>query len=294
MSYSIVRLQKFTSGSVRGIQSHDRRERDPHTNPDIDKARTAENYALVECLGYNQAVKDKIQTLENKRTVRKDAVVMCQLLVTSDSKFFESLTPEKENAFFIQALDFIADRYGHKNILSATIHKDEKTPHMHVNFVPIKDGRLSAKAIFGDRKELQSLQTDFHRAVGEVWGLERGQSRGDKRRYQDVATIKRTTAQAELEKVQAELTKAKAEQERTKVELERTKAELSTFKGVREGTAQALAQAQAWSIEKARQEVEQRRLEQERQAALERTKAEEKAKEQARERTHSRGPSMGR
>lgn len=54
---------------------------------------------------------------------------------------------EKQQAFFRQSLDFIANRYGKENILSAVIHMDEKTPHMHVDLTPIRDGRLTAKAI---------------------------------------------------------------------------------------------------------------------------------------------------
>ena len=298
MSFGIVRLQKITSGSVRGIQSHDKREKDPRTNPDIDKSRTPDNYAMVECsIGYNQAIKERVQALENQRTVRKDAVMLCQFLVTSDTAFFQKLTPDKEKEFFRQSLDFLANRYGRENIISATIHKDEKTPHMHVNLVPVKDGRLSAKAIFGNRKELQDLQTEFHREVGQAWDMQRGQSREDKRRHQDVTTFKRTTAEAELEKVQAELAQAKAqsalELEKAKAELEKTKMELSRFKGVQEGTAKAMAQAQAWSIEKGKQEVERRQREREERERQEQPAALDLERARLRKQVKSHGLSIG-
>ena len=302
MSYAIVRMQKFQRSGVKGIQIHDNRERPSRTNPDIDKDRRQENYSLVASENWTATVKNRLDTLETTKAIRKDAVVMCQIMVTSDATFFKNITPQKEKEFFQKAFDFIADRYGRENIIAATVHKDEKTPHLHVNFTPIHEGKLAAKTLF-DRKGLHNLHNEFHRNVGQTWGLQRGESREEKRRHQDVATFKRTTAEAELKKVQAELAQAKAqavELEKTKAELEKTKAELSMVKGVREGTAKAMAQAQAWSIEKARQETERlqkerdererQQKEQERQAALAK-EAKEKAIQQSL--SHSRGPSMG-
>lgn len=310
MSYGIVRVQKLKSSAVRGIQSHDHRERESLTNPDIDQAKKVDNYALVDSPSFNAAIQERLEPVRANSTkaLRKDAVVMCQLMVTSDQDFFKSLTPEREKEFFRQSLAFIQKRYGKENVLSATVHKDEKTPHMHVNLTPIRSGRLIASEIF-TREELGKLHTDFHNSVGKEWGLERGETREDKRRHLSVGDYKRETAKAiqtELEKVQAELAQTKKELDQAKAiaakeleqaraELDKTRAELSTFKGVQEGTAKAMAQAQAWSIEKARQELERQKKEQERQAVLERAKAEEreKAREQARQ-AHSRGPSMGR
>lgn len=199
MSYGIIRVQKFKAQGVRGIQSHDHRERESRTNPDIDKEKTPLNYSLQPCENYNQAVQNRLKSLESNKAVRKDAVVMCQLLVTSDSKFFENLTPPKQEAFFKQSLDFIANRYGKKNILSATVHMDEKTPHMHVNMTPVKGSRLTAKTLF-DRNELRDLHTDFHRSVGQFWGLQRGESREDRRRHLDTEAFKLQMRKEQLQK----------------------------------------------------------------------------------------------
>lgn len=205
MSYGIVRVQKFKATSVRGIQSHDRRERDSRSNPDIDKSKTEQNYSLVSCDNFNASIQDKLKTLESTKAVRKDAVVMCQLLVTSDHEFFKNLAPEEEKAFFQDALTFIEDRYGKGNILSATVHKDEKTPHMHVNMTPIKERRLSAKTVF-DRNELRSLHTDFYHSVGQSWGLNRGESREEKRRHLDTEAYKLQTQKEQLQERFNEMT----------------------------------------------------------------------------------------
>lgn len=201
MSYGIIRIQKFKKNDVRGIQSHDNRERKSHSNPDIDSAKSGLNFSLVECQNQNfiDAIKKNLDGLDATKAVRKDAVVMVQCLVTSDHDFFKALTPDRQRDFFEQSLAFVADRYGHGNILSATVHLDETTPHMHVNLTPIREGRLTAKEIF-NRQEFSTLHTDFHKAVGREWGLERGETREDKRKHLDTEDFKLATRKAELAK----------------------------------------------------------------------------------------------
>ena len=165
MSYGIVRVQKFSSGSVKGIEIHDRREKEGviHTNKDIDWSRTDQNYDLhpAQNTSFQKAVKHRIHQLNLPKAVRKDAVVMAQVLVTSDHKFFEWMPPQEIQKFFSDSYHFRADRYGAENIVSATVHLDERTPHMHFNFVPVTtDGRLSAKDIL-TRKSLIEQQTEF-------------------------------------------------------------------------------------------------------------------------------------
>lgn len=198
MSFAIVRVQKFKSTGVKGIQIHNLREKESRTNPDIDKDRSEKNFALVECTDFKAAVKNRLENLNTTKAVRKDAVVMAQVLVTSGPEFFEEMAPEKQRQFFEDSLDFLADRYGKENIFSAVVHMDEKTPHMHVDFTPISEGRLSAKAIF-TRSELGQLQTDFAQNVGGKWGLQRGISREDKRKHLDTEAYKIKKRREELE-----------------------------------------------------------------------------------------------
>ncbi|MFX2991336.1 MobV family relaxase, partial [Klebsiella pneumoniae] len=112
------------------------------------------------------------------KAIRKDAVKVASFLVTSDSEYFQNLSEREERRFFESAYEFFADEYGEKNIAYAMVHKDEKTPHMHVGFVPItEDGRLSAKDFFGKKQQLAKLQDKFHdHMVREGFDLERGVS----------------------------------------------------------------------------------------------------------------------
>ncbi len=169
-------MQKFGKGDIRGIQSHNQREKESRTNPDIDNEKSKGNYDLLHKrnINFHQVIKKRIDCLNLNKAIRKDAVVMCGFIVTSDSSFFEKLSPNQQKQFFQDSLDFFSQRYGKENIVNATVHVDEKTPHMHLGLVPItSDGRLSAKSLFG-RKELHSIQTDFVKAVGSQYGLERG------------------------------------------------------------------------------------------------------------------------
>ncbi len=193
MSYAIIRIQKFKRGAVKGIELHDQRAKDvSHTNPDIDRTKSSQNYTLTGShADYLREVDERLGKLSGK-AIRKDAVVMCQALITSDTAFFHTLSQEQQRDFFSRSLDFIKRRYGEENVLSATIHMDESTPHMHVNFTPIRDGKLSAFSIF-TRQELTNLQTDFSTQVGQRFGLQRGASRALKRKHLDVADYKRMT-----------------------------------------------------------------------------------------------------
>jgi len=175
VGYAVVHMMKIKSGAVGGIQSHNNREHEPKTNPDVDMSRSEDNYDLVPCSNYKKSIKEKLSNLvKSNRAIRKDAVVVCNFIVTSDNATMEALGVERQREFFEDSVKWFSDRYGADRILNATVHMDETTPHLHVGVVPItQDGRLSAKAIF-TKTEMKAIQTEFARDVGEKYGLERG------------------------------------------------------------------------------------------------------------------------
>lgn len=211
MSYSIIRMQKMKSLAIKGIQFHNQREKESQTNPDIDSEKTHLNYDLVNDkeIDYNVRINQVINDgLKNKKKVRKDAVKLAEFLITSDKGFFDKLSPVEQKRFFQTAYDFLSERYGKQNLVYATVHNDEKTPHMHVGFVPItEDGRLSAKDYFGNRMQLIILQDDFNKKMKDNgFDLERGIS--SNRKHIETAKYKVLTAQQleyEVVQKQAEL-----------------------------------------------------------------------------------------
>ena len=207
MSMCVVHMQKMKMSALGGIQSHNQREHESRKNKDIDYTKSSSNYDTVTDgnLNYQRAVKERIAELDLKKAVRKDAVVYCSFIVSSDKAFFDSLAqsllgqigtrfegwtirdyeiafPERydrlikdsSRAFFESVTEYFKERYGAENVINATVHLDEHTPHMHLGIVPVTtDGRLSAKDIFTPL-ELKQLQTDFAEKVGQTFRLERG------------------------------------------------------------------------------------------------------------------------
>lgn len=175
VGYAVVHMMKIKSGAVGGIQSHNNREHEPKTNPDVDMSRSEDNYDLISCDNYKRSIKEKMSNLvESSRAVRKDAVVVCNFIVTSDNETMDALGADRQREFFQDSVKWFSDRYGADRVLNATVHMDETTPHLHIGVMPItQDGRLSAKAIF-TKTEMKAIQTEFARDVGEKYGLERG------------------------------------------------------------------------------------------------------------------------
>ena len=223
MSFAICRVQKMTSGSVKGIEIHDRREKEgvSHTNKDIDWSKANLNYDLhpEHNANFNAAVKNRINQLQLQRAVRKDAIVMAQVLVTSDSGFFSRLSPEQQKQFFKDSYDFLADRYGRENVISATVHLDERTPHMHFNFVPVTaDGRLSAKSVL-TRQSLIRQQDDFRSSVGGKYGLERGTHSEEKKKHLETNEYKLQTLYEKTKRTENALQAAQSDLNKTNEKL---------------------------------------------------------------------------
>jgi len=213
MGFAVVHMMKIGKGGVRGIQSHNQREKEPKKNPDVDMTRSKQNYDVLNPnnINYNREVKERIQNFAiNTKTVRKDAVVICNFVVTSDEKTMKAMSPAEQRSFFEDSTKFFMKRYGGENVVNATVHMDETTPHMHLGIVPItNDGRLSAKTIF-TRKELMALQTDFVMAVGQRYGLERGKE-GSQRTHLSEERFKLETTKAKIKTAKNEMVEVQEE-----------------------------------------------------------------------------------
>ena len=162
-----MRVQKLKSHQVHFSQNHNERNHKNYSNPDID---------LEKSKNYSKDTEHIIQkNYKSSKNIRKDAVKNVEIIFTSDKDFFDKLNPEEEKKYFNSCLEFAKEQFGEKNIFSAVVHKDETTPHMHVNFVPLKNGKLTAKEIIGNRKDLEQMQDKFFQKVSKEFpDLERG------------------------------------------------------------------------------------------------------------------------
>ena len=195
MSTLVLHMSKFKKDAIRGIQSHNRRERESHSNPDIDYSRSVGNYDLHESASdnYAQAIQNRIDDLLMVKAVRKDAVHMCGLIVSSDKSFFTRMGKEETRRFFAEAAAYLTDFVGKENVISAMVHMDEKTPHMHFLHVPVtQDGRLSANSIYSraSRKKLQTELPSYLQSRG--FEIQRGveQKPGSAKKHLDTREFK--------------------------------------------------------------------------------------------------------
>ena len=168
-------MEKYHKTDICPVEKENERDETyKATNPQIDSSRTNNNYHILNrhC-SYTEFINNRIKELNLPTKPRKDAVLMTSFVIGSDGTFFKGLMQEQQRSFFTECTKFFADRYGNENIISAVVHMDETTPHLHLNLVPIRNNRLCCKDLF-NRTELSRLQTDFHEAVGKQWNLNRG------------------------------------------------------------------------------------------------------------------------
>ena len=133
--------------------------------------RTPDNQHLV-AKSTDEAMGKLRALLPEKR--RKDAVLAVEYVMTASPEWFAQATPEQEQAFFQLSLQWLADKYGADRIVTASIHRDEITPHLSAFVVPLtQDRRLSAKEFIGSRDKMRADQTAYAACVADL-GLERG------------------------------------------------------------------------------------------------------------------------
>ena len=169
-------MEKYKRGDIVGIERENERDENYKStrNPQIDKSRTHLNYhTLPYEKKYLSFIDERIKEIAPKRKIKDDAVLITSFILGSDKEFFDRITAEQQKQFFADCTDFFSERYGKENVISAVLHLDESTPHLHFNLMPVTGGRLCAKELF-DRAALRKLQTDFYEVVGKKYGLKRG------------------------------------------------------------------------------------------------------------------------
>ena len=194
MSYAVARMQKMKSGNLGGAYRHNERIFENHSNKDIDPEKTHLNYELTDrdrSIPYDRQIKQYINDNKiSKRALRKDAVLCNEWIITSDKAFFENMSSDQIKDFFETAKNFFAERYGNSNIAYAMVHLDESTPHMHLGLVPMQNGKLSSKSLFGSRDQLKEIQEAFPRYLNEHgYNLQRGES-DSKKKHLETAEFK--------------------------------------------------------------------------------------------------------
>ena len=224
----MAHLEKYSRAAVGHLIAHYDRQAENIGNESVDRTRSNLNYNLAaELQPMKQGDFIKQRCSEVKVQKRKDVNVMCTWVLTAPKDLPES----EQVAFFKAAFDFMADRYGRENVISAYVHMDETTPHMHFAFVPVVEDKkkggfkVSAKERI-DRKELRSFHQELDQAVSAVLGhpvsiLNDATKMGNL----TVAEIKQASAlvairEAEEQKIRADRMKERAKQEEKSADID--------------------------------------------------------------------------
>lgn len=243
--YAILRVQKCKGAAIGAMQYHNDREPGKHTNPDIDQSRTRLNREMCQHADYEGEIQARIDAgYSGTRKVRKDAVRLVEGIVTASPEFFEGASDEEVRGFFDDAFEFCREEFGESNMVHFTVHMDEETPHAHFGFVPLKDGKLSWKGFFPSKMALGEMQDRFHASVGALYGLSRGEKRGDGepvRRHKSVAEYKAESrrVQVELDEKSERLEAVTAELAAVSEDLKEVRAQCSEYKAKLDGFAAA-------------------------------------------------------
>lgn len=168
--FCIMRTEKRKRTDLGGIQRENTRTATEYNNK-VAPGMDALNVNLIQSNDWMQDIQAEIDRAGAK--TRANSVLALDTLYTASSEFFQGKTNGENDTFFRDCLKFHERHFGH--IISAVIHYDETTPHLHVISVPLtQDGRLSARDVIGNKAKMSKAQDEFFEQVGKGYGLERG------------------------------------------------------------------------------------------------------------------------
>ena len=168
--FCIMRTEKRKRTDLGGIQRENTRTATKYNNK-VTPGMDIFNVVLKESSNWLQDINKEIQAAGAK--TRSNSVLALDTIYTASPEFFQGKTNAENDKFFQDCLKFHESRFGH--IISAVIHYDETTPHLHIISVPLtQDGRLSARDVIGNKAKMSKTQDAFFEQVGRGYGLERG------------------------------------------------------------------------------------------------------------------------
>ncbi|MEC5690061.1 MobV family relaxase, partial [Serratia nevei] len=196
-NFTVFRCDKVKANEVSYVHNHNQRTYENQLAENVDFQRTHLNKVLLGSQNTHQELKSKLDNLDSKKAIRKDANVMLEMIFSASPEFFyknldrekfdkltmknnkseladlfnKNLDKEKLEQFTKTVVDFCNEKFK-DNIVNLTLHLDEKTPHFHLTLTPIIEGKLSAKR-FWTPQTTQAWQNDFAKAC-EPLGLVKG------------------------------------------------------------------------------------------------------------------------
>lgn len=205
MSYAIIRNSKYNTKQLHLSYRHNERKNNTYSNKDIKHNERKKNYALKECnCSYNKKFNEIKKKCNLQGYLKSTSNVACEYIITASPEFFEELTEEQIKRYFKTAYKFACNfkNLGEEYIISAKVHMDESTPHMHLVYVPVvhttdkKTGQSINKLCCSDfwkgQNSYKILQDNFYKYVTKAgFKLERGNN--EKNEHIKIADLKQVT-----------------------------------------------------------------------------------------------------
>ncbi len=187
MSYAIIRNAKYKRENLMAVYRHDERKNKHYSNKDIDRTKSHLNYSLKDPeFNYVKEFDKILKKYDLKGQIKTVSNVACEYMITSDNDFFKRIGKEETKRYFATAYKFVCEYkdLGEKYILSAKVHYDEKSSHMHLLFLPVvhtvdKKGnpidKLACSEFWKAKDSYRQLQNAFFEyMVSNGFDLQRG------------------------------------------------------------------------------------------------------------------------
>ena len=222
MSYAIIRNTKYKRDNLKGIYRHNERRNKNYSNKNINKELSYMNYSLKECKHSYEKEFDILKEKYNlKGQIKVVSNIACEYIITSDKEFFEKIGEKETKRYFETAYNFVSEYkdLGEQYIMSAKVHMDENSPHMHLVFIPVvhtqdKKGnnidKIACSEFWKEKDSYRRLQDAFYEyMILHNFELERGLLKEETgREHLDLKQYKEIT---NFDKVKEKLQKMKLE-----------------------------------------------------------------------------------
>lgn len=178
-SYAIAKVgRRFkTSGQIAACDQHNSRSRET-PNADINKSSSNEHFVGGNERPLFELVSDRIgnnggKKIRTSADPSQSAVLAFEMMLSASPEYFRPDTPSEAGEWDLEKLkvwedrsaQWLKERYG-DNIVRATFHRDEATPHIHAVIVPLNEkGHINAKEYIGGRANLVALQDSYAEAM---------------------------------------------------------------------------------------------------------------------------------
>ena len=214
MSYAIIINTNYKIKNLNGIYRHNERKNTNYSNKDIVKEKSKENYSLKQATSTYQKMFYNIKDEYNlKGQIKNVSNVVCEYIITASKEFFDNIGENQTKRFFKSAYSFVCNykQLGEQYILSAKVHMDETTPHMHIIYIPVvhtkdKNGKeiekISCSEFWKGKNSYQYLQDNFYKYINTCgFNLERGKENSSKEHL----TISQLKSLTNYEKIKEEI-----------------------------------------------------------------------------------------